>query len=776
MTDLFTCEADLPTTTTKVNPAPATTTPGGHDGGWGSSSHTGGPSGGNGGWGSSSNTVGPTGGDGGWGSSSHTGGPSGGNGGWGSSSTTGTGGNGGWGSSSTTGTTTDGHEHPGTTTSPVHPETTTSHDGHDTTSSHSVPSGTTSTGQSTSVSGTTTSQTTTSATTTSSCGPTASSVGIDIPTCNNAENRGRWCGSRSVDDDTHTTFQTGNTKRYTLTITSELIDFDGTPKSSFAINGKTPGEPIIANWGDMVEVTVINGLTDNATTIHWHGIRQTGSNDQDGVPGVTECGIAPGTGRTYTWHASTYGTGWYHSHALAQYGGGIRGPIIIHGPATANYDYDMGTIMVDETFSQTIFQMAWNIARVRGALPASTNYLLNGKNKSPDGSTGESARWVVKKGKKHLFRIINSAAQSAFAVRFDNHKIKVVSADFTPVVPYDTEVLWIQPGQRYNVILEANQPDGAYFLRAVSQTGCGATSLNNGLGNSNGIFTYEGACAATPVSSNATIVTAGICNDEPLASLVPHFKKSAGSASEFQQKVKLLPAGNAGSQVFDGFGSILRWYLGGASTDLSTNSATPAGSKTINVTFEEPTLKTLSTLPGLAYNSSLYGNSAVLDGPANEWVYFVIQNNFQTSHPMHLHGHDFSVLGQGRGVFTSDMVGQLNFDNPIRRDTALLFGGGSPTAFISGWTVIGFETDNPGAWVMHCHLIWHADGGMGLQYLERPAEIKDYYGAEFKQECSNYDAYRAAGGHDKHPYEAGFKRHLSGRQGIGHSHGNVLRH
>jgi len=52
---------------------------------------------------------------------------------------------------------------------------------------------------------------------------------------------------------------------------------------------------------------------------------------------------------------------------------------------------------------------------------------------------------------------MNSAAQSAFAVRFDNHKIKVVSADFTPVVPYDTEVLWIQPGQRYNVILEANQ-------------------------------------------------------------------------------------------------------------------------------------------------------------------------------------------------------------------------------------------------------------------------------------------------------------------------------
>lgn len=50
-----------------------------------------------------------------------------------------------------------------------------------------------------------------------------------------------------------------------------------------------------------------------------------------------------------------------------------------------------------------------------------------------------------------------SAAQSAYAVHFDNHKIKVISADYTPITPYDTDILWIQPGQRYNVIVEMNQ-------------------------------------------------------------------------------------------------------------------------------------------------------------------------------------------------------------------------------------------------------------------------------------------------------------------------------
>lgn len=35
--------------------------------------------------------------------------------------------------------------------------------------------------------------------------------------------------------------------------------------------------------------------------------------------------------------------------------------------------------------------------------------------------------------------------------------MQVISADFTPVVPYETEWLYIQSGQRYNVIVEMNQ-------------------------------------------------------------------------------------------------------------------------------------------------------------------------------------------------------------------------------------------------------------------------------------------------------------------------------
>lgn len=42
-------------------------------------------------------------------------------------------------------------------------------------------------------------------------------------------------------------------------------------------------------------------------------------------------------------------------------------------------------------------------------------------------------------------------------MHIDNHVMTVVSADFTSIVPYQTENLYIHSGQRYNVIVEADQ-------------------------------------------------------------------------------------------------------------------------------------------------------------------------------------------------------------------------------------------------------------------------------------------------------------------------------
>ena len=106
---------------------------------------------------------------------------------------------------------------------------------------------------------------------------------------------------------------------------------------------------------------------------------------------------------------------------------------------------------------------------------------------------------------------------------------------------------------------------------------------------------------------------------------------------------------------------------------------------------------------------------------------------------MHLHGHDFALLGQGPGTFSAaDDTAGLNFDNPTRRDTAMLIE--------NGWTAIAFKTDNPGAWLLHCHIGWHLGGGLSIQFIERQSEILDTLkiGPGFKQQCDKFAAYASA--------------------------------
>jgi hypothetical protein len=76
----------------------------------------------------------------------------------------------------------------------------------------------------------------------------------------------------------------------------------------------------------------------------------------------------------------------------------------------------------------------------------------------------------------------------------------------------------------------------------------------------------------------------------------------------------------------------------------------------------------------------------------------------------------------------------LNSDNPPRRDVATL-----PAA---GYLVIAFKTDNPGAWLMHCHIGWHTSEGLDMQFIERSSEavgLIDY--DTFNSTCAAWQSY-----------------------------------
>ena len=95
----------------------------------------------------------------------------------------------------------------------------------------------------------------------------------------------------------------------------------------------------------MIRVTVINNLPTEGTAVHWHGFLQSYTPWADGVPGVSQCPIAPGWQQTYLFRATLYGSSWYHTHYSSQYMSGAIGPMIIHGPNEGgNYDADLGAL------------------------------------------------------------------------------------------------------------------------------------------------------------------------------------------------------------------------------------------------------------------------------------------------------------------------------------------------------------------------------------------------------------------------------------------------
>lgn len=65
----------------------------------------------------------------------------------------------------------------------------------------------------------------------------------------------------------------------------------------------------------------------------------------------------------------------------------------------------------------------------------------------------------------------------------------------------------------------------------------------------------------------------------------------------------------------------------------------------------------------------------------------------------------------------------------------------------SGYLVIAYQTDNPGVWLMHCHIGWHTSEGFALQLVERHSEIAATVDADsMSQTCDNWNSFQDAEG------------------------------
>ncbi|KAK6080914.1 Laccase-2-like protein 4 [Seiridium cupressi] len=534
-----------------------------------------------------------------------------------------------------------------------------------------------------------TSNSTSSSTASSSVSVTSSSASASATTTtygNTANTRSQW-GPYSIDTDYYNEVpDTGVTREFWFEVVEGTYSPDGVDRYGITINGSIPGPEITADWGpgDNVIVHVTNSLTNslNGTSLHFHGIRQNYTNDQDGVSSITQCPTAPGESITYKWRATQYGTTWYHSHFALQAWAGVFGPIVINGPASANYDEDMGVVFLNDWTHQTPDELFVE-AETRGP-PNQDNGLINGVNVWGDDDSEDQVgeRWSTTfvSGTSYRLRIVSGAIDSTFKFSIDNHILQVISSDLVPIEPYETTVLSVGNGQRYDVIVTADQGHIAdsFWMRAIPQASC---STNTQQTNIKGIIYYD---RSTTVPSTTGYDYTDGCDDET-ANLVPVVPWTVGLAStETVEVAKVAPYESGG----------LRWFLN--STTMITDWGNPS---LLQIENDEGDFAT--------------SDAVIMLDEANVWTYLVIETTMTVAHPIHLHGHDFVILAQGTGSYDDSVT--LNMDNPPRRDVAMLPSG--------GYLAVAFFTDNPGAWLMHCHIGWHTSEGFALQFIERESEI-----------------------------------------------------
>ena len=521
-------------------------------------------------------------------------------------------------------------------------------------------------------------------------------------------------------------------REYSWTITDVELNPDGVYRRMMVVNGHFPGPMIEVNEGDTVVVHV-NNQAENATSIHWHGLFQNGTNFMDGTVGITQCPIPPGTKFTYKFKViQQYGTYWYHAHQGIQASDGLVGPLIIHSKEERDLeDLDYATdqvVMLSDHYHTLSSQllMKYLASDNENNEPVPDGALINGRairdcSKFPsrrcDNTTSNVGipRFHLEPNQRHKLRFINVGAFAEFQVAIDEHDFAVVEVDGTTVRPTYYNRFLINPAQRYSIVVETNAASSkSHWMRAKMLNGCFAERPKELDSEVWAIIDYSDAKAKNtglPSSKEWDPFVESTCRDMNTTDLSP---AKVISAPEKADKTFFLRANfeigdwrlsrgvfNQSSWRPDVQSPSLFRTINGLTT--SNSSFGPLASRSLNAFVND-----------VAFDSK---RELVVQTSGFQVIDIVIINFDDGNHPLHLHGYKFFVLGNGHGYPPADLISTVDLSNPLRRDTASVEG--------YGWVHLRLVADNPGAWAFHCHISWHAEAGLLMQFLTRTDLLSD---------------------------------------------------
>jgi FtsP/CotA-like multicopper oxidase with cupredoxin domain len=532
-------------------------------------------------------------------------------------------------------------------------------------------------------------------------------------------------------------------REFTWVVRDHVYNPDGIFRPMILVNDMYPGPSIEANEGDTIVVHVDNQAS-NATAVHWHGIYQSGTPNMDGTVGVTQCPIGPGSSFTYEFTLSGQsGTYWWHGHQGLQSSDGMHGPLIVHSIderklQKLSYDTDR-VVLLSDHYHDLSSALLWQylMPDMENAEPVPESGLINGKtirncDQYPasrcDNTTSNVrlASMVLERNKSHRLRFINVGAFAEFSVQLDEHELQVTEVDGTDVQPMSYHRLNISPAQRYSVVISSNVSSASTFwMRARMITNCFTDAPKTMQPDVLAIVSYDDDTSAVPQSTDWSEQLAQDCKDMNTTELVP--VKEIAVSSEPDAVFYLRSNFEIGAyRLSRGFFNGSSWR---GNPTAPTLQRSIDGLSSGNTSFVGPPLSGSDANAAFVNDRAFKADSEfVIQTTGVQTVDIMISNFDDGAHPYHLHGYKFFVLAQGHGQPPLTSVGAainreslsplydtIDFSNPLRRDTASVEG--------YGWLLIRVITDNPGQWAFHCHVSWHAEAGLLMQFLTNTNEL-----------------------------------------------------
>ncbi|EHK22485.1 uncharacterized protein TRIVIDRAFT_29729 [Trichoderma virens Gv29-8] len=526
-----------------------------------------------------------------------------------------------------------------------------------------------------------------------------------------------------------------------LRVTRQYVGIGGIVRYTTLVNGTTPGPELHIPEDKVVWIRVYNDIPDANLTMHWHGLAQAAAPFSDGSPMASQWPIPPGHYFDYELKTprGTAGTFFYHSHVGFQTST-ANGPLIVDDPNPPPYPVDGDRVIhIQELFDKTDTAIEEGMRAsplVWSGEPG--GFLINGNTISDyrivDPESARLSVIEVDPGKTYRFRYIGAMALTYAALAFENHtNLEIIEADGKYTEPYSMPLLQIGSGQRFSTLFETKTCDELaslqkwdFYLQIESRDRPRTVT-------SYAVLRYRNTCDALqhrhlhdlPVSTTALPRQKPVYLPPTIEGfldykLEPLFPNDAPSAAEVSRRVFVYVQKQVDRYTLWTDNGVA-W---GDTPEKNVDYTSPP--EPYLVSLYKNASRYLPNYEAAIANNGLDPGTKTYPVKLGEVIEIVFQQlgsvdhigpwgGFLDTHPWHAHGGHVYDVGGGPGAYDPEEAEErLRGTHPVLRDTTMLFRYKTKVQPNQpwGWRAWRLRVQDPGVWMIHCHMLQHMIVGM----------------------------------------------------------------